>query len=58
MQMFEDHMPPEDNLSNQVADRIWTCVRIAHERVERLEQKWRAAIEAVQKAGSGGTVQP
>jgi len=46
MQLFGDHMAPDHSLPEQLAERIWTIVRCAHEKVEALQKTWDAAYEA------------
>ncbi len=52
MQLFGDHMTANGGaLNSRIADRIWCCVRVAHERNEAIKTKWDLAVEAIQTGG-------
>jgi hypothetical protein len=47
--MFGDHLTKEGVLSHRMAELIWCCVRVAHERNETLMQKWKAAFDELRE---------
>lgn len=51
MQLFGDHVTANGDLNSQIANRIWCCVRVAHERNEAIQTKWGLAVEAIQTGG-------